>query len=171
MGCARSKRQCLTVPQNRRCRTRKFILREVPKLGSNHTVKFSMGTWHHTKIRERKGPSRGVTQKCEPQQRSPCSPKFEDRTQEETAQQERCARREARDLAKHVRKLKNTDKATFYSPTDPRASMHMLSKQDLSSGELDTLRKSRNSTMVVTDNGEVQQVKKHMYTPTIWISS
>ena len=26
----------------------------------NHTIKFSKGTWHHIKIRERKGPSRGV---------------------------------------------------------------------------------------------------------------
>ena len=37
--------------------------RKVGKLGSNHTVKFSKGTWHHIKIRERKGPSRGVIQK------------------------------------------------------------------------------------------------------------
>ena len=32
-------------------------------LGSNCTVKFSKGTWHHTKIRERQGPSQGVIQK------------------------------------------------------------------------------------------------------------
>ena len=38
------------------------------------------GTWHHRKIRERKGPSQGVIQKCEPQERNPCAPKFEDRT-------------------------------------------------------------------------------------------
>ena len=138
-------------------------------MGSNHTVKFSMGTWHHIEIRERKGPSRGVTQKCEPQERNPCAPKLEDRTPQETMQQKRGARREAWDLARHVHKLKNTDKATFYSPTDPRASMHMLSKQDLSSGV--PIRKSRNSTTVVTANGEVQQVKKHRYTPTILISS
>ena len=34
--------------------------------------------------------------------------------------------------------------------------MHMLSKKDLSSDELDTLRRSRNPTLVVTANGEVQ---------------
>ena len=28
---------------------RKFILREVGRVGSNHTVKFSNGTWHHKK--------------------------------------------------------------------------------------------------------------------------
>ena len=34
--------------------------------------------------------------------------------------------------------------------------MHMLSKKDLSSGELDTLKRSRPPTTVVTANGEVQ---------------
>ena len=34
------------------CPPRKSILRETGKLGSNHTVKFSKGTWHHIKIRD-----------------------------------------------------------------------------------------------------------------------
>ena len=34
--------------------------------------------------------------------------------------------------------------------------MHMLSKKDLSSDEMDTLRRSRNPTRAVTANGEVQ---------------
>ena len=34
--------------------------------------------------------------------------------------------------------------------------MHMMSKKDLSSDELDTLRRSRNPTVVLTANGEVQ---------------
>ena len=34
-----------------------------------------------------------VCPKCEPQERNPCAPKFEDRTFQETLQQERCARR------------------------------------------------------------------------------
>ena len=34
--------------------------------------------------------------------------------------------------------------------------MHMLRKKDLSSAELDTLRKSRRPTMVIAANGEVQ---------------
>ena len=34
--------------------------------------------------------------------------------------------------------------------------MHMLNKKDLSSDELDILRRSRDSTVVVTANGEVQ---------------
>ena len=40
------------------CRERS-LLRDSWKIGSNHTVKFSNGTWHHIKIRERKGPSQG----------------------------------------------------------------------------------------------------------------
>ena len=39
---------------------------------------------------------------------------------------------------------------------DSGASMHMFSKKDLSSGELDTLERSGFSTTVVTVNGEVQ---------------
>ena len=34
--------------------------------------------------------------------------------------------------------------------------MHMLSRKDLSSDELDTLRRSKNPTVMVTANGEVQ---------------
>ena len=39
---------------------------------------------------------------------------------------------------------------------DSRASMHMLSRKDLNSAELDTVRVSRNPTTVITANGEVQ---------------
>ena len=58
---------------------------------------------------KRKGPSRGVTQKCEPHERNPCAPKFEERTQDETLHQERCARRVAWDFAKMSISSKNTD--------------------------------------------------------------
>ena len=60
---------------------------KVGKLGSNHTVTFSQGTWHHKTNRERKCPSQGIMQKkSEPQERNPCAPKFEDRTLQETLQ-------------------------------------------------------------------------------------
>ena len=39
---------------------------------------------------------------------------------------------------------------------DSGDSMHMLSKKDLRSDEVDILRESRTPTMVVTANGEVQ---------------
>ena len=94
----------LCVP---RVRPRKSMLLKVGTLG--HTIKFSKGTWHHVKNRERKGPSQGVMQKCEPQERNPCAPKFAERTQEETLQQERCARREAWNR-RQINMLKNKDK-------------------------------------------------------------
>ena len=125
---------------------RKSILRKPGKLGSKHTVKFSKGTWHQIKILERKVPSRGVVPKCEPHERSPCAPKFEDGSHEETLIQERCARKAAWDLMKNIYKLKS-DKTTFYvlgevkgmsTPcyfkrefvVDSGASMHMISKKE-----------------------------------------
>ena len=39
---------------------------------------------------------------------------------------------------------------------DSGASMHMMSKKELSSEEMGTLKKSRTSTVVLTTNGEVQ---------------
>ena len=133
------------------------------KLGSKHAVKFSKGTWHQLKIRERKGPSRGIIQKREPHERSPSAPKFGERSHEEALHQERCARRAAWDFAKNIYKLKNVDKASFCTPVEAKvmpaptskrpeerefvvdsgASMHTMSEKDLSSDELDTLRRSR----------------------------
>ena len=46
--------------------------------------------------------------------------------------------------------FKNTEEHMFV--VDPGASMHMLSKKDLSSDEMDTSRRSRNPTTVVTAN-------------------
>ena len=42
---------------------------------------------------------------------------FEDRSQEEIERQERCVRGDAWRLTKNILKLKETDKATFFSPT------------------------------------------------------
>ena len=89
---------------------------------------------------------------------------FEDRSQEETEW-----------LAKRVLKLKEHERATFFSPSENRcllasnlkpeerefvvdsgASMHMISKKDLSNAEMDTLTKSCSPTIVITANGEVQ---------------
>ena len=39
---------------------------------------------------------------------------------------------------------------------DSGASMHMISKKDLNSAEMDTLTKSCSPTIVITANGEVQ---------------
>ena len=102
-------------------------------------------------------------------------PKFEERTPEETSRQEEYARKAAWNLPRKMYKVKAEDKAAFYSPVeikapvlvsknpeeermfvvDSGASVHMLSKKDLRSDAMDTLRRSRNLVTVVTANGEV----------------
>ena len=106
---------------------------------------------------------------------APNASKFEDRSQEETEWQEQGAREAAWKLAKNVFKLKEHQRAAFFSPSENRclpasnlkpeerefvvdsgASMHMISKKDLNSFEMDTLTKSCSLTIVITANGEVQ---------------
>ena len=118
-------------------------------------------------------------------------PGVEERSQEETLHHKRCARGVAWDLTKNMYKLKNADKAMFYSSLEARtvpastskspeerefvvdsgASMHMLSTKDLSSDELDTLRRSRNPLWWLRPTGKCKQTRKHKYTFTILISS
>ena len=109
-------------------------------------VKFTTAIARNTKIRDQ-NPSLGLIGPGEPHQRSPNAPKFEDRSQEETEWQEQGAREAAWKLAKSVLKLKEKNRATFFSPAenrclpastlkpeerefvvDSRASMHMISK-------------------------------------------
>ena len=120
-------------------------------------------------------PSLGYICPGEPHQRSPNAPKFEDRSQEETEWQEQGAREAAWKLTKSVLKLEEHERATFLSRSENRcipastlkheerefvvdsgASMHMISKKDLSDAEMDTVTKSCSPTIVVTVNGEVQ---------------
>ena len=137
-------------------------------------VKFTKAIARHTKIRDQ-NPSLGCICPGETHERSPNAPKFEDRSQEETEWQEQGAREAAWKLAKNVLKLKEHERATFFSPSENRclpastlkpeerefvvdsgASMHMFSKKDLSDAEMDTLTKSCSPTIVITANGEVQ---------------
>ena len=137
-------------------------------------VKFTKAVARHTKIRDQ-NPSLGYICPGEPHQRSPNAPKFEDRSQEETEWQEQGAREAAWKLAKSVLKLKEHERATFFSPwenkclrastlkpegrefvVDSAASMHMISKKDMCDAEMDTLTKSCSPTIVITANGEVQ---------------
>ena len=138
-------------------------------LGPIRRVRFTKATQRHANIRE-KGPSLGKIQVKIPHQRSPYAMKFEDRSPEDTARQERCARGDAWELARNIRNLKKEDTSAFYSHpaasttnleerefvVDSGASMHMVSKKDLTKAELETVRISKNPTMVVTANGEVQ---------------
>ena len=137
-------------------------------------VKFKKAIARHTKIRDQ-NPSLGYICPGAPHERSPNAPKFEDRSQEETEWQEQGAREAAWKLAKNVFKLKEHEKAAFFSSPENRcllastlkleerefvvdsgASMHMISKKDLSKAEMDTLTKSCSPTIVITANGEVQ---------------
>ena len=136
-------------------------------------VRFTKAVVLHANIRDQ-NPSLGIICPGDPQQRNPNAPKFEDRFQEETEWQERCAREAAWRLATNIQKLKEKNKAAFFSPSedwclpapsnlipearefvvDSGASMHMISKMDL--GELETVTTSGSPTTVVTANGEVQ---------------
>ena len=137
-------------------------------------VKFTKAIARHTKIRDQ-NPSFGYICPGEPHQRSPNAPKFVDRSQEETEWQEQGAREAAWKVANSVFKLKEHDRATFFSPSENRclpastlepeerefvvdsgASMRMISRKDLSDAEMDTLTKSCSPTIVITANGEMQ---------------
>ena len=130
-------------------------------------VKFTKAIARHTKIRDQ-NPSLGYICPGEPHERSPNAPKFEDRSQEETEWQEQGASEEAWKLAKSVLKLKEHERATFFSPSENRclpsstlkpeerefvvnsdASMHMISKKGLDDAEMDTLTKSCSPTIVI----------------------
>ena len=137
-------------------------------------VKFTKAIARHTKIRDQ-NPSLGYICPGETHQRSPNAPKFEDRSLEETEWQEQGAREAAWNLAQSVLKLKEHQRAAFFSPSenicllastlkpeerefvvDSGASMHIISKKDLSEAEMDTLTKSCSPTIVTNANGEVQ---------------
>ena len=64
-------------------------------------VKFTKAVLRHANIRDQ-NPSLGMICPGDPHQRSPNAPKFEDRSQEETEWQERCAREAAWRLAKNI---------------------------------------------------------------------
>ena len=106
-------------------------------------------------------PSLGLICPGEPHHRSPNAPKFEDWSQEETEWKEQGAREAAWNLAKSVVKSKEQERASFFSPSEIRclpastlkplerefvvdssASMHMISKKDMNSAEMDILTKS-----------------------------
>ena len=149
---------------------------EAEVLGSIRRVRFTQSTLRQASIRENKGTSLEKIQVESSHRRSTHAVKFEDRSQEETERQERCARGDAWKLAENIYKLKETEKATFYSATDEwslpvastikpeerefvvisGASMRMVSGKDLNSAELATVRISKNPTTVMTVNGEVQ---------------
>ena len=82
-------------------------------------VKFTKAIARHTKIRDQ-NPSHGYICPGEPHQRSSHAPKSEDRSLEETEWQEQGAREAVWNLAKNVLKLKEHERAPFFSPSENR---------------------------------------------------
>ena len=146
------------------------------KMSWDQIEEYDLHSLRHASIREKQGPSLGKIQVEIPHQRSPYQMKFEDISQEETERQKRFARGNAWNLANHIYKLKEKEKAAFYSPSeewvlpaastkepeerefvvDFGASMQKVSKKDFNSAELETMRISKSPTTVMTANGEVQ---------------
>ena len=118
-------------------------------------VRFTKAVVRQANIRDQ-NTSLGMICPGDPHQRIPNAPKFEDRSQEETEWQERCAREAAWKLVQHTLKIKEKNKAAFFSPSvhwclparstlkpeerefvvNSGASMHMISKKDLNFAEL-----------------------------------
>ena len=141
-------------------------------LGPIRRIRFTQSTLGQANIREKKGPLLGQVQVKNPHQRSPQAMKLEDRSHEETGRQKRCARSKALNLAEQylqvqrktrlhstrprkkgssrLRKQKSREEREFV--VDPGASTHMVSKKDLNSAELETMRTSRSPTAVMMAN-------------------
>ena len=102
-----------------RSRTKSILRKSTDMPKPIQRVKFRKAIARHTKIRD-PNPSLGYICPGEPHQRSPNAPKFEDRSQEETEWQEQGAREAAWKLAKSVFKLKEHERATFFSPSENR---------------------------------------------------
>ena len=82
-------------------------------------VRFTKTMVRHAYIRDQ-NPSLGVICPGDPHQRNPNTPKFEDWSQEVTERQERYAREAAWKMARSILKLKDKNKAAFFSPSENR---------------------------------------------------
>ena len=91
-------------------------------------VKFTKAIARHTKIRDQNR-SLGYICPGEPHQRSLNAPKFEDRSLEETEWQEQGAREAAWKLVQNVFKLKEHERAIFFSPSENRCSYEWVNGQ------------------------------------------
>ena len=80
-------------------------------------VQFTKAVVRHANIRDQ-NTSLGMICPGDPHHRNPNASKFEDRSQEETEWQERCALEAAWRLAKSILKLKEKNKTAFFSPSE-----------------------------------------------------
>ena len=135
-------------------------------LGPIRRIRFTQSTQRQASIREKKGPSLGKNASQNSLSAKSYAMKFEDRTHEETQREQRCARGKVWNLANNILATScspaETPAASTKEPeekefvVDSGVSMQMVSKKDLDSAELETMRISRSPTTVMTANGEVQ---------------
>ena len=153
----------------------KYILRKGTDMPRPiQRVKFTKAIARQTKIRDQ-NPSLGYICPGAPHERSPNAPKFEDRSLRRQSGKSKVPAKQRGSWPKNVFKLEEQERAAFLSPSENRclpastlkpeerefvvdsgASMHMISKKDLSNAEMDTLTKSFSPTIVITANGEEQ---------------
>ena len=136
-----------------------------------HRAKFTKAGAFHTEIRDQ-DPSLGMICPGEPHQRSKI---WGSVSRGDRIARARCSRSSVEAGQKCFFLWKEHERTTFFSPSENRcllafkswtwerefvvdsgASMHMISKKDLSDVEMDTLTKSCSLTIVINANGEVQ---------------
>ena len=139
-------------------------------LGPIRKIRFIQSTLRQASIREKKGRSLGKIQVKFPHQRSLYAISFKDRSQEENERQQRCAQARHGILPKTSSSSKKWTRLHSSRPRKKGSSysgacMRMVSKEDLNSAKLDTMRSSRNPTTVMTANGENFLISE---VPTLW---
>ena len=163
---------------SRKTRMRWFLKRSQKVWGSIWKVRFTLSTPRQATIREKKGPSIGKIQVKAQPQRSPYAMKFEDRSREETEDKSDVPKARLGIFSKTCTSSERTTKlhcvlacGKVGTPgcvntrarefvVDSGASMQMVSKRDLNSAKLETMRTSRSPTTVMPANGEVQNPRR-----------
>ena len=147
-------------------------------------VQFTEVVLRHSNIRNQ-NQSLGMICPRDPHQRNPNAPKFKERSQQETQWQEQRTRKAAWRLAKNIPKyflrrhnLRRLGVCLRHQPLKPEAKefvvdsgalMHMISKKDLNSAELETVTTSRSPTTVITTNGKCRRMKRQLCMSKNWI--
>ena len=123
------------------------LRRDTPEILRMHLVQ----NW----IREIERQAGGIIQKCEPHERNPCAPSFEEQPPEETSRQADCDSKVARNLARNYASSSRTLNYVLFScegarDTEDRmfivysgVSMHNTEQGVLSLDTIDTLRRSK----------------------------
>ena len=139
-------------------------------------VRFTKAVVRHGNIRDQ-NPSLGMICPGDPHQRNPNAPKFRIGLKKKRKGKSDVPVKQRGSWPKIFLKLKEKYTTAFFSPSenwclpapstiikpeerefvvDPGASMHMISKKDLNSADLETVTASRSPMTVITANGEVQ---------------